>query len=1296
MTPSKATHVSSEARRIAASVLEGGGEMGALMRSIDWAKTPVGAVETWPQSLRTVLSILLPSEHPMFMWWGKELVQFYNDGYRPILGATKHPAAMGQRGRECWAEIWEVIEPMIDKVFAGGSTYTKDGLLSLNRHGFLEECYFNYAYNPIRDESGAVAGIFVACSEATHRILAERRLVLGRELSLRTALDRDVQGIFRSIEEVTGHASADLPFVLLYEIKGSTATRVACVGLERGSPAAPTKLELNDQSPWPLGTVARSGQVKLVEGLERTFGTLTCKAWPESVTRALVLPLSTGTEGNSSIVLVVGISPRLRFGDEYQNFLELLARQIGASLTATRLFEQQKQRAAELTELDRAKTAFFSNVSHEFRTPLTLILGPLEAALAQPTRCLEGEPLDLVRRNALRLQKLVNTLLEFSRLEAGRTQTRPEPTDLSALTADLASVFRSLVERAGLTLTVECPPLSEPVHLDREMYEKIVLNLISNAFKFTFHGGIRVSLNASDGRVLLTVADTGTGISEAELPHIFERFHRVEGARGRSHEGSGIGLALVQELATLQGGGVSVESRLGEGTRFTVSLPRGTAHLRPMRDEVARPSPTLGAAPFLAEASLWVRDSVQSALLSPATGQPAGSAEDVLLGSQTTSARILLADDNADMREYVGRLITEQGWKIETAGDGEQALASARARPPDLILADVMMPLLDGFGLLGALKADERTRAVPVILVSARAGEAASIEAMQKGADDYLVKPFSAKELVSRVAARLKLAREGAELLTREQTFRAQAVDERQKLHALFMQAPVAICILEGPRHTFTFANPAYRSIVGGRDVVGKPLFEALPEANSQVFSTILDHVAKTGEPFFGTENSITLVRSETGQPEEIFCNVLYSPLRNGRGEVDGVFVCCSEVTEQVHSRRRIETLLEEVKLGDQRKDEFLAMLAHELRNPLAAISLALSMLERADGDVVKSAKHRETALRQVGRLVRLVDDLLDVSRITRGAVELSKERIDFVALVEHALTSTRPTLQAQGHELSVTLPAGPLWMHADATRLEQVLVNLITNASKYTDPGGAISVRLKREVVDGAGQAVVSVRDNGRGIPKDMLEKVFELFVQVSPSIDRKTGGLGLGLTLVKGLAEMHGGSVSAHSDDGRKGSEFVVRLPLTVGLPESAAVTLPASLSVPAPQRQRVLLVEDSEDVRETLKDFLEELGHEVVVAEDGLKGMAMVLELRPDVVLVDVGLPGIDGYELARRVRATPGGDSMYLVALTGYGGPVAKAKAKEAGFDLHITKPIATEELSRVASGLKPRWPVSIPG
>ncbi|AUX45029.1 histidine kinase [Sorangium cellulosum] len=1300
----------------AGAALSGGGEMGALIRSIDWSRTSLGPVEAWPPSLRTALSILLSSEHPMFLWWGRDLIQFYNDGYRPILGSTKHPAAMGQEGRACWKEIWDVIGPMIEKVFSGGATYLRDGLLILDRNGFLEECYFNYGYSPIRDESGAVAGVFVACSESTGHILGQRRLQLLGALAARAADARNLKDACRVAMEALADAGSDLPFALLYlaDDDGAQASLAGTAGLDPDHAAAPAAVSLEPAAGggvWPLHRALREEVEVDLSELPPGAGALPGGPWPDPARRAVVLPIpraGAGVGARPAGFLVAGVSPRLVLDDDYRAFLRLVAGHCAMVLQNARASEEEQRRLAALAELDRAKTAFFSNVSHEFRTPLTLILGPAEDGLAdaeQPLPPRQRERLELVHRNSLRLLRLVNTLLDFSRIEAGRIQAHYQPTDLGTFTGDLASSFRSLLERAGLSLTVACPPLSEPAYVDRDLWEKIVLNLVSNAFKFTFAGGVRVSLEEAGGRAVLSVADTGTGIPEAELPHLFERFHRVEGLRGRSYEGSGIGLALVQELARLHGGSVAVESRFGEGSRFSVSIPLGKAHLP--EDHVAPASAPAstgrGAAPFLDEAAQWVRGAQGPAAQD---GPEAGEGPAVKV-----PGHILVADDNADMREYLQRLLVAQGWRVEAVADGHSALERARAHAPDLVLTDVMMPGLDGFGLLGALRADEHTRGVAVMMLSARAGEASRVESLEAGADDFLVKPFSAKELLARVRVHVELARR-----------RREAEGQRQYLNDLFMQAPGPIAILRGPEHVFEVVNPLYQQLVGGRALVGKPIRAALPELEGQRVWGLLDQVYRTGEPVVGKEFPVRLDRQGSGATEEVFFNFVYQPMRDRDGAVEGIFVFAFEVTDQVNARRSVEALVKALQLADQRKDEFLAMLAHELRNPMASISMSLSLLEALEGDGPKSARYREIARRQMGHLVRIVDDLLDVSRITRGTVELRVEEIDLAAVVQGAVAAVRPAVQARQHELSLSVGAGDFRMRADATRLEQVVTNLLTNAAKYTAPGGMISARLTREAGGGAPEAVLRVRDTGRGIPAAMLEKVFDLFTQVDQTIDRSTGGLGLGLTLVRRLLALHGGSVMAASDGPGRGSEFTVRLPLGGGAAEAAAPraealtpraealtpraeALTPRAEAPAPSaeavapraeaaaspprraapRRRVLVVEDAEDVRRVMREFIEALGHEVTVAVDGLEGVAKLLSLRPEVAFVDIGLPGIDGHEVARRARAAPGGERLYLVALSGYGGPEAQASAERAGFDLHLTKPVGVARLQQALAG-----------
>jgi PAS domain S-box-containing protein len=385
----------------------------------------------------------------------------------------------------------------------------------------------------------------------------------------------------------------------------------------------------------------------------------------------------------------------------------------------------------------------------------------------------------------LRLGRLVNTLLDFSRIEAGRMQASYEPADIAQVTAELASVFRSAVDRAGLAFEVDCRPLPEPVYLDRGMWEKVVLNLLSNALKFTFDGSIRVSAHAEGGHAVVAVADTGIGVPEREMPRLFERFHRIENARSRSNEGSGIGLALVQELVQLHGGTITAASTEGDGTTFTVRLPFGHAHLPADALVPVGHAATVSATadPFVQEALRWLPGTAQDGdngsgeRPGPEEIAPGSDPDPAAQGGSVLPARVLVADDNADMREYLARLLRSGGFRVTTVTDGQAALDAVRAGAPDLVISDVMMPRLDGLGLVAALRADARTAAVPVLLLSARAGQEASVEGLRAGADDYLVKPFSAVELLARVRSNLGMAR----FRNRESQFRRTLIDSLQE-----------------------------------------------------------------------------------------------------------------------------------------------------------------------------------------------------------------------------------------------------------------------------------------------------------------------------------------------------------------------------------------------------------------------------------------------------------------------------------------------------------------------------------
>jgi signal transduction histidine kinase/response regulator of citrate/malate metabolism len=1208
----------------ASAWLQGGGVLGALMRSTDWAATPLGPVDAWPQSLRSAVSICLGSRFPIVILWGPEYVTLYNDGYAPMLGA-KHPAALGRSLRETWAEIWDVIGPMLDGVRrTGEATWSADERLILERNGFPEECYFSFSFGPARVEDGTVGGIFTAVMETTGRVVGERRLRLLKDLGAATTQAVDTADACARAARAIATAPEDLPFVGIY------------------LSAADGKLVAQTPSASALGLPVRIGGPD--DGLPEKSGVLT-------------VPIAASGQELPMGWLVAGLNVRRPLDDDYRSFVALVAGQLASAITDARALEAERARAESLAELDRSKTTFFSNVSHEFRTPLTLMLGPLEDALAAPADTPPSpEALRLVHRNAVRLLKLVNTLLDFSRIEAGRLEARYRPTPLAELTADLASVFRSAIERAGLRFFVQCDTPREPVYVDPDLWEKIVLNLLSNAFKYTLEGEIHLTLSDAGTGIHLTVRDTGVGIDPAALPRIFERFQRIEGTVGRTQEGSGIGLALVQELVKLHGGSLDVSSDVGCGTAFVVTLPYGHAHLDPAHVDPGRGRGTGTAAvqPFVDEAMRWL-DNLAPAPQARAPEAPARLPE-------FGDARVVVADDNADMRAYLSRLLGHR-YRLEVVSDGQRALDAVHRERPDLVIADVMMPGVDGFELLSRLRAAPETRTVPVLILSARAGEESRLDGLSRGADDYVIKPFSARDLLTRI-----------ELLLLRGRVRAAGERERHRLLDLFEQAPAAIAILSGPSHVFEFANPAYLDLVGPRPILGRPIRDALPELRDQGIYEQLDAVYASGRAHRERSRHVSLVRSVSEAPVDVYFDFVYQPIRAMSGAVEGIAVIAFDVTNLAEAKRDAEA-------ANRAKDEFLAVLGHELRNPLAPIVTALQLMTLRGDDT--ALKERAVIDRQVRHLVRLVDDLLDVSRIARGKVALRREPFELAEIVARAIEMASPLLEERQQNLSVRVPRSGLAVSGDLTRLAQVVLNLVTNAAKYTEPRGRIEVCASAH----DGQAVLRVLDSGVGISPDMLPRVFDLFAQEAQTFERSRGGLGLGLTIVRSLVELHGGTVEVQSEGLGRGSTFTVRLPLLEALTAPQPVRRVGSVHrVPPAHRLRVLVVDDNADAAHLIAEVLALGGHTAHVALDAAAALKAADEFAPHVALLDLGLPVMNGYELATRLREACPGSMPVVIAITGYGQEEDRRRTERAGFRSHLVKPIDLEELQHLLEGL----------
>jgi PAS domain S-box-containing protein len=696
--------------------------MGSAIVAYDWSTGPLGPVETWPATLRSAVGMCVSSRFPMVLWWGPELVMLYNDAYRQILGENKHSDALGAPGRAVWPEIWDVIGPMLHSVLAGqGATWSEDQPLFIDRHGYTEECYFTFSYSPITLESGHIGGVLCALTESTDQVIAARRQETVLQLSGELSTTSDLQTVVERAAAILQANVADLPGVAIHRMD-TAPPEVTLAGAVR------VVLE-----PADLERAARSPNGVLIEQAaegtaphKQLFATAVCEPG----------------ESQGMAVLTVALSPYLPFDASYRVFINTASVHLAAALSGAHRLELERARAQALAELDAAKSAFFADVSHELRTPLTLIGAPLANVLADQEVSLAPAHRDLIRiaaRNTERLSNLVRGMLDFVRIEAGRLIPQPAPVDLSAATGALAANFAPAVEAAGLRFDVTIPQLPSHAYIDVEMWERVVLNLLSNAVKYTLSGSIRVALRDAGAEAELVVADTGVGIDPADIPRLFERFYRARNTAGRTQEGCGIGLALVGELLKLLGGSIGVSSEPGVGSAFTVRVPYGDGP--GVLEEEGGARGAWATQPFLTEALSWAADGGKQAT-----------------GIRRDRPRLLIAEDNADMRAYLRGLLGTE-FDVTLAADGDSALKEARHSPHDLILADVTMPGTDGFGLLAAVREDPRLANLPVVLLSARAGEEATAEGLGAGADDYVVKPFSGADLLARLRANLERAR---------------------------------------------------------------------------------------------------------------------------------------------------------------------------------------------------------------------------------------------------------------------------------------------------------------------------------------------------------------------------------------------------------------------------------------------------------------------------------------------------------------------------------------------------------
>ena len=1085
--------------------LSGGGEMGKLIRSMDWSNNPLGPIENWPQSLKTAVSLCLSSTFPINIAWGPDHIQIYNDAYRPICGAL-HPESMGSKFKECWASALPVVGAHWDRAYQGEGTYIPNQRMFLERYGYYEESFMTFSFSPIHDESGNVGGIFHPISESTEKMLSSRRTQVVRDLAIQIGKAQSLQELYSQAVKFQSEVELDLPFMIFFEADEQTGQiKLANFsGLEKDSPLLNAEL-------WPLQGHKEMMEIK---SLHHKFGIFKSGPYENAPIEAQIIPIIPAGSEKPTMYFVAGVSVARAMDQDYLSFYEQLRNAFSTAVTNIRAYEDEQRRAKALAEIDKAKTAFFSNVSHEFRTPLTLIMGPLEDALNDKENHLDGvqkERLDVVHRNAQRLLKLVNSLLDFSRIEAGRIQANFAPVNLSKLTADLASLFRSTIEKEGLKFNVECLNLPEEIYVDQEMWEKIILNLLSNAFKFTFDGSISVRMSWKQDGAELTITDSGIGIAETELPRLFERFHRVHGAKSRSYEGTGIGLALVQELIHRHGGTIMASSQPGLGTTFVIFIPKGNAHLP--QDKIAPEnrltSTSVSASAYLQEAQMWNSKNQDT--------------QSTVVASDHV---ILLADDNSDMRAYVTNILGKQ-WKVLSAQDGAEAFAMAVKYRPNLILSDVMMPIMDGFELLEKVRTNADLKSTPLVLLSARAGEEAKLEGLAAGADDYLVKPFSAKELTSRIEALLKMTK-------MRKTADQEISDDAEKFRATFSHASVNIAMVEMDG-TIREINQAFLDKAGyeANEVLGKHFstithpddvkanLETIQKltAGEILSATFEKRYKKKDGTYFWVQTSLS---SAFGSHEKPLYLMAVSQ------DIDSI-----KLAEQ-----KYRTAVEGLQVEKDLRERFVATLTHDLRSPITAAKISAQLIQRKPDNMESSLNYAARIVSNVNRADQMIQDLLDANRVRAGEkLHLNFIESDLIHFLSESIDNLR-TLH--GDRIIFETDLKSFYGRWAGSQIGRILDNLVNNAIKYGDPHGSVSINITE-----ADQKIkISVHNRGNPLSQSEMLEIFNPYKRSGSAAASQHKGWGLGLTLVKGVADAHNGSVEVTSSP-EEGTIFSVVLP-------------------------------------------------------------------------------------------------------------------------------------------------------
>ncbi|RIB06383.1 hypothetical protein C2G38_2217280 [Gigaspora rosea] len=1273
-----------------------------MVNNYDWSKTSLGPMDSWEFEFKEIVKLCLNTAFPTAIYAGPDWTLMYNQ-------------SLGKPFIEVWPELYDDLKPIFESVReTGKGIYKYEEYLEMQRDGYIEEVYFNYTLSPIFKSDGTVWGIFNAGYEITQDVLNVRRLKILDKLGSQIAGADSLEGSCHLIMSILRSNNPDIPYALIYLAESSNNSKPG-FEYQTARLVATTFDEVCEKREFVRGKIKRNIPVyfpvtheiidlsnDIDENYEKyvetkwatsTYSFLKCKSWPIHLvikenkhvkvllnddSQAVLLPIKISF-GKPTLfaTLICGINPRRKLDDKYLEFLQLTVSHVNSFLMHGRSVEEEKMRSKLLADLNYEKIMFFQNISHELKTPLTLMLSPLEDVINNtcPQKTQMMSHLQITRRNTCRLLKLINSLLQYSDIESDQLEVNYCETKITELTRELANNFESMAKKLGLDYIIDIPSLddfnkvvNDKIYIDHDMYETIVFNLCSNALKHTWSGHvkIRLYLDSIDKKkmVVLEVSDTGVGIPEAALPNIFQRFYRVGSQSSRSHEGTGIGLALVKELVTRHGGNITVTSVVNQGTTFKCWFPIGCQHLL-INHKYHNDNEILKSQEqklyskrhlYLEESSQWIQDNpivTEDNMISQELDDydldidntdkisteditsPLFMDDSINIVNKEYRYQILLVDDSPDMRNYLADLLKE--FDVHCACDGRDAIRILKNlnQLPDLILSDIMMPNMNGYELLDALRSNTKTQQIPVILLSAKAGEDSSIKGLDKGADDYLIKPFSTRQLITRIRTNIELSHIRRKLLyqqCKQEQIKQLLISISNKIlsgsdlkvtlsniieevHQLLPCERIFIISCEPPE----FKNQTMIALSEdstSKAPINGPLMEKSIVNSQKILNNDPDVDILSDVYCADTCKKVSMLSVKIKMKASSYWGWIKAHRPPNSVWLDTEIELLQQISNQLsitidNANLLKENLEKEVQIkatevANEVKSRILANTSHELRTPLGAIVGILSSFD--DTGLADDQKDMINIMARASDVVlSTVNNILDAARMEANKIILINHVFDLLDLFEDTIELFGERAGAKQIELVMSCEVDklPKYVMSDPERLKQVLSHLLSNLIKFTEDGEIVmKVSLQsQKVTDNSirkAKILIEIYDTGIGIDPEFMQHVLERLSQGDKSINIRLQGAGLGLSICKKLVEINGGEIKAESQLG-KGSKFwfTWNVELLPDIPEFQNASLKTlfyeqtSYVLPYALRlKRILIIHPVKSVRNAMIKYLEQV--------------------------------------------------------------------------------------------------------